>query len=353
MKKLLVMVLSLVMAVALVGCAKEADAPKANEDNKEAVSEEASKEASEAEEAESEAPVATERTVAFDFSGETKEVVIPAELERVVVIGFDVLDIIDALGYKDKVVGVVDPSSPIFPTYLEGYEGVQSVGSLRGDDLEAIAALKPDAIIGGARTRKAYDSLNEIAPTVWFAIPGMGSGYEEKLTSNIELLGTMFSAEERAAELVADVQAKLQTLKDEVAAIENKSALFLSITGKEISVYSDDVESRYGFVFNEFGFETPASLEEIENDAATHGNSISYEFISSKNPNYLIVLDRGASTGETDIVASDTLDNPLVAATDAVKNDNVLYLDGTSWYLGTGGYEGTLIMIDNLLEQLK
>lgn len=344
MKKLWVLAMSAVMALSFVGCAKDVPAEAAVEGPKtEATSE-------------VEAPKTenkTERTVSFDFSGEVKEVTIPTELNRIVVIGYDMLDIVDALGFKDKVVGVADPKSPMFPTYLEGYEGVTSVGSLRGDDLEAIAGLKPDVIIAGARTFKAYDSLNEIAPTVWYAIPGMESGFEEKLVANITALGDILGAEEKAQVLIGDVQKKIGEMKDKVAAIENKSALFLSVTGKEIAVYTNDPSSRYGFVYNEFGFEAPASLEEVENNAASHGNSISYEFISSKNPQYLIVMDRGMATGETDIKASDTLDNPLVAATDAAKNGNIIYLDGTSWYLGTGGYEATIAMIDNVLSQLK
>lgn len=342
MKKLWALALSTVLAVSLVACSKPAEAP-----------------ASDGAGAAPETPKVetpsepVERKVSFDFGGEMKEVTIPTELKRVVVIGYDMLDIVDALGFKDLVVGVVDPTTPMFPKYLEGYENVTSVGSLRGDNLEAIAGLKPDVIIGGARTMKAYDSLNEIAPTIWFAIPGMESGFEEKLVANIEALGDIFGAPERAQELVTEVKGKINEIKTRVASLENKTALFLSVTGKEMAVYSNDAESRYGFVYNEFGFEAPATLAEIENDAAAHGNSISYEFISSKNPNYLIVLDRGASTGETDVKASDTLDNPLVAGTDAAKNGNIIYLDGTSWYLGTGGYEATLIMIDNLLGQLK
>lgn len=363
MKKLLVLALLAVMAISLLACSKQTEV--ANVINTDSQAEGEKKEEPKAEEPKAEEPkeeaktddsqaeIPAERIVSFDFDGSTKEVTIPGELNRVVVIGYDVLDIVDSLGFKDTVVGVVDPSNPMFPKYLENYEGVTSIGSLRGDDLEAIAGLKPDAIIAGARTFGVYDSLNEIAPTVWFSIPGMESGFEEKLVANITMLGEIFNANDKAADLVADVKGKIAEVKEKVASIENKSTLFLSITGKELAVYSDDVSSRYGFVYNEFGFEIPASLEEIQNDAATHGNSISFEFISSKNPNYLIVLDRGATTGETDIKASDTLDNPLIAATDAVKNGNVIYIDGTSWYLGNGGYKSTQIMIDNLLSQLK
>lgn len=304
-------------------------------------------------EATTEAIIEADRTIAFDLSGEEREITIPSNIQRVVVIGYDALDIMDTLGLGDLVVGTVDPQSPSFPAFLDGYENTPSIGSLFGDDLEAIAALQPDLIIGGSRTLKVYEDLNGIAPTVWFSIPGMGTPYEEKLYSNIRFIAELFNVQQQAEDEINKVKSEFTKVKETIAALENPTALFLQITGKTIGAYSDDIDSRYGFVFHEFGFKTPASLDEIKNNSAAHGDSVSYEFINAKNPNYLIVLDRGATTGETGSEASDTLDNPLVAATDAVKNDHVIYLDGTSWYLSTGGIQSTYLMIENLISQLK
>ncbi len=73
-------------------------------------------------------------------------------LKKIVVIGYDLIDIVDALGHKDKIIGAPNPQDPMFPSFLEGYETVQSVGSLFGDDLESVASLQPDLILAGART---------------------------------------------------------------------------------------------------------------------------------------------------------------------------------------------------------
>lgn len=296
---------------------------------------------------------ATEKKVSFDFNGENKEVTIPANPQRVVVIGVDVLDIMDSLGLKDKIVGIVDPKAPTFPGYLKGYEDVASIGSLFGDDLEAVAGLKPDLIIAGARTAKAYDGLAEIAPTVYFKIPGFGMGFKDGLHQNVTMLADIFNVQDKGNEVIARLDGKLEAMKEKTSKIEDPSALFLIVSGKTIGLFSDNEESRYGFVFNEFGFKSPATAEEIKTNESTHGDSVSFEFISAKNPNYMIVLDRGAATGTEEIKATDTLDNSLVKSTKAYKDGHIIYVDGTAWYIGTGGVQATEIMIDNLLDALK
>ncbi|MDA7746797.1 ABC transporter substrate-binding protein, partial [Psychromonas sp.] len=94
--------------------------------------------------------------------GETQ---LPAIPERVVVLGMDSLDALDALGIEP--VGVV--KSPL-PAYLEKYKSdkYQSVGSLFEPDFEAIYTLKPDLIIVSNRSSRSFEALSNIAPTVLF-----------------------------------------------------------------------------------------------------------------------------------------------------------------------------------------
>lgn len=288
----------------------------------------------------------------FPFNGEDRTITLPSNPERIVVIGYDTLDIVDALGFKDRVVGVADPKGPLFPSYLEGYENIPSIGAFWGNDLEAVASVKPDLIIASARTFNSFDALSEIAPAVYFTIPGMGSPYKERLYENISNLSYILGIEAKGDELIKKLDNKINDVKDNINKLNNPSALFLIITGKTIGLYSDDVKSRYGFVFNEFDFSSVATAEEIKNDSAQHGESVSFEFISAKQPEFLLVIDRGASTGESDITAKDTLDNVLVAETPAAKNNKIIYLDPTSWYISNGGFTSTNVMLDNLLSNL-
>lgn len=299
------------------------------------------------------------KTFRFKLGGEEKEIIVPESPERIVVIGYDLIDIVDALGHNDKIVGVPNPEDPMFPDFLQGYDKVQSVGSLFGDDLESVAGLKPDLILAGARTMAVYDDLNEIAPTAYFTIPGMnGEGFEDKLVNNISDVAYLLNDEAKAESMVEALQSDIEEVKTVVGELDNANAMFLTAVGKSVSVFTDNPESRFGFVYNEFGFEASAGVEEIaeedkrvnDGEASRHGNSVSFEFISSKNPNHILVLDLGLTTGRSDIPVSDTLDNPLVGSTDAAKNDNIVYLNGTTWYLSSGGIQATQMMMQELVE---
>ena len=52
-----------------------------------------------------------------------------------------------------------------------------------------------------------------------------------------------------------------------------------------------------------------------------HGNKVSYEYILSKNPDYLFILDRSKLI-DSKITAKETLDNNLIKSTKAYKNLN-------------------------------
>lgn len=360
MKKSIFILLT-IMALVFVGCSDNTNTSEKVQPSQEENNSQAS-EVAKVEEKEEVEELPETKPFTFMLGEEERTIEIPYEAKKLVVIGYDLIDIIDSLGHKDKIVGVPDPSNPMFPEFLEGYEMITSVGSLGGDDLEAIAGLQPDLILAGARAMAAYDDLAEIAPTIYFTIPGMnGSNYEEKMSKNIEEVAYILNEEAGGFEAIGLLQEQIASLEKKVQSLDDIHSLFLILTGKTVNVYTDNLESRYGFVYNEFGFEASANVEEIseedlkvnDGEASRHGNSISFEFISAKNPDYIIVLDRGAATAQEGEPASDTLNNPLIHGTNAYKNDNIIYLDGAAWYLATGGIEATHIMLKNLSESLE
>ncbi len=55
------------------------------------------------------------------------------------------------------------------------------------------------------------------------------------------------------------------------------------------------------------------------------------------NPDWILVIDRGAAIGQDGEAAEATLDNPLVAGTTAGENGRIVYLDSAPLYLAGGG----------------
>nr|WP_316529161.1 iron-siderophore ABC transporter substrate-binding protein [Kitasatospora sp. K002] len=101
------------------------------------------------------------------------ETVVPAKPTRVVVLDTGELDNVVALGIQP--VGVVHAdASKSLPSYLKDKAGSPAaVGTINSLNLEAIAALKPDLILGSQlRAQDQYAQLSKIAPTVFSLRPG-------------------------------------------------------------------------------------------------------------------------------------------------------------------------------------
>ncbi|MFJ9520479.1 ABC transporter substrate-binding protein [Kitasatospora sp. NPDC101801] len=92
---------------------------------------------------------------------------------RVVVLDTGELDNVVALGIQPVGVAYTDGSKTM-PGYLDGRAGnPTSVGTISSLNLEAIAALKPDLILGSQlRAQDQYAALSKIAPTVFSIRPG-------------------------------------------------------------------------------------------------------------------------------------------------------------------------------------
>ncbi|WP_169164956.1 ABC transporter substrate-binding protein [Cellulomonas taurus] len=120
---------------------------------------------------------------------------VPDDPQRVVVLEPVELDTAVALGVTPVGAAVASNVAGI-PAYL-GVEGVQPVGTVPEPDLEAIAALKPDLILGTESRHSAlYDQLAAIAPTVFMATQA------DPWRENVLLVGEALNQRDAAAELV-------------------------------------------------------------------------------------------------------------------------------------------------------
>ncbi|MDQ2678652.1 MAG: iron-siderophore ABC transporter substrate-binding protein, partial [Actinomycetota bacterium] len=140
---------------------------------------------------------------------------VPATVERVVVLDSSMLDSAVALGVVP--VGATEGlAGSGLPKYLgdEVLDEVELVGLTETPNLEAVAALQPDLIIGAkVRHEGIYDQLSQIAPTVFSESSGTDWKSQVRLTG--EALGLADDAEalltefdERAAEVGESIGAE-------------------------------------------------------------------------------------------------------------------------------------------------
>ncbi|MGG3890397.1 siderophore ABC transporter substrate-binding protein [Metabacillus fastidiosus] len=265
--------------------------------------------------------------------GETK---LEKNPKKVVVFDFGALDTLDALGVE--VAGV--PQANI-PPYLSKYEDkkYENVGSLKEPDFEKIAEIDPDLILISGRQSESYEEFTKLAPTVYVGVDT--AKYMESFKTNMEVIGQIFDKEDVIKEELANIDKDIEAVKEKAAG--DKKSLIILTSGGKISAYGPG--SRFGGIIHDV-LGVPAVEEKLE--VSTHGQNISPEFISEKNPDYLFVVDRDAAVGEGE-GAKKVVENELVKNTNAYKNEKITYLDPSYWYLSGGG----LVSVKEMIKEVK
>ncbi len=110
-----------------------------------------------------------------------------------------------------------------------GAEAPQTYSETDGIDYEAIAALEPDVILGAYSgvTREEYDKLSEIAPVV--AYPEDAVAYGTSWQDSTELIGEALGREEKAQEVVADVEQQIEDTAAQHPELEGTSFVYGTI----------------------------------------------------------------------------------------------------------------------------
>lgn len=143
---------------------------------------------------------------AHNAAGVNPEVVdVHADPQRIVALSGDALDALCALGLQSRIVSAALPDgSSSQPSYLGTVvHDLPGVGTRSAPDVAAIAAAKPDLILGSqAVTPRLYPQLAAIAPTVFTAAPG--AAWQD----NLRGIGAATGRADAAAGLIRDFTAR-------------------------------------------------------------------------------------------------------------------------------------------------
>lgn len=258
MKKLVSLVLVLMMMLSLAACGDTKTA--GNEDTETVDVANADTEAADTEEEEKPENITV---TCLDGNSETVEVTVPYDPQRIVVIDFASLDILDNLGLGDRVVGAVNITLDYLSDYNDN-ENVENVGTLKEPDMEAIMASEPDIIFMAGRASDYYDALVEIAPVVRLTTDSE-IGLVESVRNNGKIIASIFGLED-------EVDEKLAVYDERIAALaefaEGKTAIVGMFSGGTLNLLGND--GRCSIIGTEIGFENLGVSEDVA--TATHGN---------------------------------------------------------------------------------
>ncbi|WP_424447770.1 ABC transporter substrate-binding protein [Microbacterium arborescens] len=253
---------------------------------------------------------------------------VPGQPQRVVTLEPLELDTAVSVGITPVGAAVASNVAGI-PAYL-GVDGVEPVGTVPEPDLEAIAALQPDLILGTeARHSKLYDQLSAIAPTVFIATQA------DPWRDNAELIGEALGREDEVAAQISAVDDRCAEIGEEHDVAGQTAQVIRPRDETTLSLYGP--VSFAGSLLECVGYTTP------EHDWA---DGIQAD-ISPEN-----VLDARADA--VFVTASDVTDASAVPAAITQNADafpSVTLVDTSTWVAGVGP-RGAQSVLDDIERHL-
>lgn len=261
---------------------------------------------------------------------------VPAAPKRVVVLDTDKVDTALTLGVKP--VGAARAGELTgWPTYFGAgaTDGITQVGVLDEPDLEGIAALKPDLILGSKfRQEKFYAELSKIAPTVF--TENVGKTWK----ANFLLDGKALGKEQQAKDLLAAYEKRA---KEVGAAIPNASTLKISLVRfmpDHIRIYGP--ESFSGIVLGDTGLARPdRQLLAAKDDKRF--DKVSAERLTEVDGDFIFIAAYGEKSAaeQSKITAG-----PLWSTLSAVKSGKTQVVADETWMTGIGVTAANKILDD-------
>ncbi|CAM3331603.1 siderophore ABC transporter substrate-binding protein [Nosocomiicoccus ampullae] len=281
---------------------------------------------------------------------------VPKNSEKVVLLDIGVASTFDALDLEDNIIGLTkgDNKSSLGED-LETFKDDKyaNLGGLKEPDYEKIAELDPEIIMTGARqtNKDTIEELKKAAPNaVVINVAAQSDNFFNDIKDMTSFIGQLYDKETEADELNKELDEKIDETNQAVNE-NDKTMMFIQTNGGDLSLHGPG--GRYDYLYHPIGFE--ASGEEPDQEkTASHGNQISYEYISKQNPGIVLVMDRGAAISNgKDATKVDVIKTDVTNNVDAVKDDNIFELDSVRWYLNSGGHITAMKQLEEIEEILS
>lgn len=277
---------------------------------------------------------------------------VPKNPQKAVVFDYGALKTMEEMDLKDKVVALPKgEGNAQLPDFLDDFKSdkYQNTGSLKEINFDVVAKAKPDVIYLSARTanQKNIDELKKAAPNTPIVYMGAKNDkFVESMKDDTMKLGKIYDKENKAKELNKELDEKIAEVKAKTKNL-NLKAMYLLVNEGELSTFG--AGDRFGnLVFDTLGFKPADNNIKKSN----HGQNVTNEYVSDKDPDIIFAMDRGKAVGEKS-TAKQVLGNDVIKNVKAIKNDKVLELDPKLWYFASGSTTTTIEQIEEIEEGLN
>jgi iron complex transport system substrate-binding protein len=265
---------------------------------------------------------------------------IPAAPKKVVILTNEGTEALLAMGVKP--VGAVQSwtGNPWYEHIKADMEGVQDLGKESQPNIEAIAALKPDLILGNKmRHEKIYEQLSAVAPTVFTET------LRGEWKNNFMVYAEALNKKAEGQKIIADFDARAVDFKNKAGdKLKNQVSVVRFMPGKTRIYYQQTFS---GIIFQQLGITRPAAQNKDEFAA-----DVSKERIPEMEGDLLFYFTYETGDGSASALEKEWLADPLWNNLNVVKNKKVFKVSDTIWNTA-GGVKAANLLIDDLYKHYE
>ncbi|RTE08870.1 ABC transporter substrate-binding protein [Paenibacillus whitsoniae] len=265
------------------------------------------------------------------------ETAVPANPQRVVILTNEGTEALLALGVKP--VGAVESyiGKPWYEHIRADMEGVTTLGTESQPNLEVIASLKPDLIIGNKmRQEKVYEQLKAIAPTVF------SDTLRGEWKTNFSLYADTLNKKAEGEKVIAAFDKRIDDFRTKIGPdkLKEKVAVVRFMGGKT-RFYFGDMFS--GVIFKQIGFarsdakSDEKSFEDITKERLTE--------LDAADKVFYFTYDTGDGKGTKQ--EQEWMNDPLWKNLKVVKDNKLVKVNDATWNTA-GGVKAANLMLDDL-----
>lgn len=279
------------------------------------------------------APAAWADTISHAM-GETE---VPDSAERVIILTNEGTEALLALGVTP--VGAANSwnGDPWYAHIADAMADVEPLGTESAVNLELVAALEPDLILGNKqRHEEIYDQLSAIAPTV------LSERLRGDWRTNMELYAAALGMADEGAEVLGEYDAAIGDLSAALGpALEEEVSIIRFLAGN-IRIYQ--LDSFSGVILGDLGFARPEN-QNVPEFALRVGR----ESIPDMDGDRIFHFTWDNGTGEGLAAAEEALADPLWQSLSAVQAGRVHAVDDAIWNTA-GGILAARLMLEDIAE---
>ncbi|MBD2867941.1 ABC transporter substrate-binding protein [Paenibacillus arenilitoris] len=256
---------------------------------------------------------------------------------RVVVLTNEGTEALLALGVTP--VGAVKSwtGDPWYPHIADQMKDVTVVGEESQPNLELIASLKPDLIIGNKlRQEKVYEQLKAIAPTVFSET--LRGAWQDNFKLYAEALGKTADGDK----VIADYDNRAADFKEKAGDKLNQKVSVVRFMAGKTRIYLKDTFT--GVLFDKVGITRPESQQNYKD---TFVEEITKERLPEVDADILFYFTYETGDGKGTAMEEEMLKDPLWQSLNVVKNDKAYQVNDAIWNTA-GGVIAANLMLDEL-----